>query len=1017
MKPISIFCAAACVLLCAVSLPAFPAPKLWDKPNLVCKINAAGLSDVNMLHLSVQVDNIGNTAATDSSLLTVLKQSNGRQLFALMAPPMGPGESRTFELTGYMPAAYLLPGLFVINAYADYSNRVDEENEYDNSAELSFEVPAGLPLPELAIALRTAPQLSGDTLRIGFNLKNTGGGVVPADVALCAVHLDSSLNWYTGMPLGAVSFSDLPAGQEIGLDAVITLPVSMRSGRYFMEISVSNDLNSTNNSLLVPFVVPLPYKNPPSLILLGAGTAMALRQQQDQTYQVLIKTPDDKARVAQVTAQGMIQPGGLLGLWGQQTKFAGREAFVSLRRSSAAFELVKMTVDGAIVWMHNFNTEAGIQVSGVSPLPDGGFVVCGNLTIPNPTGPSSQRPFLLRTDSLGTELWRRTDGPLAANLTDIVGLPNGDYAAISATRGYLEQKFGYEIFQISRDGSRFTLIDAALTGYDGWNSAWGKSLHAGPDSTVYYAADVINNGKWTTYYEAFYGKSGAWEVQQSACGGVCVDGNGSASALALIPLRDGGGLTLGILKTNFSEYYVTRLNAQGRVLWRKPLPQRPADGLQNATGQLVLCGNAGAQAYLCILGDDGNPRPDDQACASDQMAPVIDGCPDTIVTKTPDPEVWVSWTSPTAADNCGVASLSTNRSPGYFPAGDHLVQYTATDLSGNKSTCKFVVSVIQMPCMAVSNYSYCNDNLTPDNSADDSLHLLIRVNSATPGQWRGTFIDAPGFSAFTGDFSKESHFVFSLADISPYLLDGHLMVLIAGINGHPCEETVSFSFNPSDFCSRILALMDFSPENLQIVQPGPQAAGQPCAIQFALLNKGNIAGQGLLHVSAQLSRDTIADPNDPLQVLEIPADILPGGVRTVNMAFMIPANTSPGDYYALLAVDEGNRFVEFNENNNRTLVSLTVGPNVSATEALTRPYRLSPNPFEGIFYVQCPSEVVGQALYIRLYDTEGRCLWHDTIVAETTVSINPGPLPVGVYTATILNARPGIQRLKLVKAP
>jgi gliding motility-associated-like protein len=69
--------------------------------------------------------------------------------------------------------------------------------------------------------------------------------------------------------------------------------------------------------------------------------------------------------------------------------------------------------------------------------------------------------------------------------------------------------------------------------------------------------------------------------------------------------------------------------------------------------------------------------------------PIIEVLPVDSCTKT------IIWTIPTVNDNCGAGfvTLTSNLSPGVFTTGDTTVTYTATDASGNTTTCTFNVSV------------------------------------------------------------------------------------------------------------------------------------------------------------------------------------------------------------------------------------------------------------------------------------------------------------------------------------
>ncbi|HEY9049163.1 MAG TPA: HYR domain-containing protein, partial [Ohtaekwangia sp.] len=55
---------------------------------------------------------------------------------------------------------------------------------------------------------------------------------------------------------------------------------------------------------------------------------------------------------------------------------------------------------------------------------------------------------------------------------------------------------------------------------------------------------------------------------------------------------------------------------------------------------------------------------------------------------------FVNWTPPTATDNCSIASVTSSHLPGdRFDTGTTEVIYTATDVHGNTSTCRFNVKV------------------------------------------------------------------------------------------------------------------------------------------------------------------------------------------------------------------------------------------------------------------------------------------------------------------------------------
>ncbi len=93
--------------------------------------------------------------------------------------------------------------------------------------------------------------------------------------------------------------------------------------------------------------------------------------------------------------------------------------------------------------------------------------------------------------------------------------------------------------------------------------------------------------------------------------------------------------------------------------------------------------------------------------------PVITNCPSNIVANLgASCSMPVTWTPPTATDNCGAVSLTSTHSPGSsFSKGVTLVTYTATDDYGNESTCTFTVTVNDVTNPVISG---CPANINVD---------------------------------------------------------------------------------------------------------------------------------------------------------------------------------------------------------------------------------------------------------------------------------------------------------------
>jgi gliding motility-associated-like protein len=109
----------------------------------------------------------------------------------------------------------------------------------------------------------------------------------------------------------------------------------------------------------------------------------------------------------------------------------------------------------------------------------------------------------------------------------------------------------------------------------------------------------------------------------------------------------------------------------------------------------------------------------------DNVPPVFTACPNKLTLPT-DPGkdfATVTWTPPTATDNCSVTVKSSNKPGETFPIGSKIVTYTATDGSGNTSTCTFEVVVTDQEKPTID----CKD---------------ITVNS-TAGECGGTLVNLP----------------------------------------------------------------------------------------------------------------------------------------------------------------------------------------------------------------------------------------------------------------------------------
>jgi len=158
--------------------------------------------------------------------------------------------------------------------------------------------------------------------------------------------------------------------------------------------------------------------------------------------------------------------------------------------------------------------------------------------------------------------------------------------------------------------------------------------------------------------------------------------------------------------------------------------------------------------------------------------PVISGCPANISQPAGSScNAVVTWTVPTATDNCTLASLTSTHSPGAtFPTGNTNVTYTATDVYGNTSTCSFVVTV--------------TDNTPPViASCPANINLFAAANCKTIATWTApTVSDNCSVSSFTSTHTSGSEFNLGSTTVTYTATD-------AAGNTSTCSFTVTVTDN------------------------------------------------------------------------------------------------------------------------------------------------------------------------------------------------------------------------------
>jgi HYR domain/Secretion system C-terminal sorting domain len=136
-------------------------------------------------------------------------------------------------------------------------------------------------------------------------------------------------------------------------------------------------------------------------------------------------------------------------------------------------------------------------------------------------------------------------------------------------------------------------------------------------------------------------------------------------------------------------------------------------GVFGASGQFSLStGQQGGFGFSLSNPQNVSCLPPPNMCLTDVTPPTLNNCPADISVTSESTTAIVTWTPPTATDNCTTPSVTSNFPSGQiFAVGTTTVIYTAKDSLNNKSECRFNVIVKQViPLTGCVRYNVDNTN-------------------------------------------------------------------------------------------------------------------------------------------------------------------------------------------------------------------------------------------------------------------------------------------------------------------
>ncbi len=258
-------------------------------------------------------------------------------------------------------------------------------------------------------------------------------------------------------------------------------------------------------------------------------------------------------------------------------------------------------------------------------------------------------------------------------------------------------------------------------------------------------------------------------------------------------------------------------------------------------------GNTATCTFDVIVNDDTDPV--FSGCAAADIDAVADGSCQAVA----------SWTAPVATDNCGPVSLASSHDPGdTFPLGTTTVVYTATDQSGNVSTCSFDVNVTDDTNPVITGCPVSDILAVADGScqavvtwtapvASDNCTISSWVSSHNPGDTfdKGTTVVTYTATDNTGNITTCTFNVVVSDDTAPVFSGCPVSDIIVTTNAL-CQGAASWiAPSVTDNCGPVTPTSNYNPGHVFplgttiVIYTAEDDAGNISTCQFNVVVQDN----------------------------------------------------------------------------------------------------------------------------------------------------------------------------------
>jgi hypothetical protein len=277
--------------------------------------------------------------------------------------------------------------------------------------------------------------------------------------------------------------------------------------------------------------------------------------------------------------------------------------------------VVKLNADRSIAWQKVFGGSNTDEASSIVALADGSCVVAGTTTSTDGdvTGNHGGSDFfIIKLDAGGNVLWKRVLGGSGSELANaVIATPNGYVVAgySSSNDGDVSGNHGVNDYWIVWLDANGALI--RQKSYGGYDYDQANAITATADGGYLVAGGAMSNDGDVTGHHGAYDN---WVLKLNAAGSIewqkALGGTGTEKARSIIAASDGSSYIAGSTSSTngdvtgnhgSDDYWVVKLNANGKIAWQKALG-----------GSLI------DQAFAITLSKDGG-------CAVAGMTTSVDG--------------------------------------------------------------------------------------------------------------------------------------------------------------------------------------------------------------------------------------------------------------------------------------------------------------------------------------------------------------------------------------------------------